>query len=182
MLSLLPAAAEDLVRPSQQCSLAELFFTVFLESRAPSPVTYKNFKPMVIVSVCFSNNLPISGLQQHIFISLHFCSLHVQQGSPWAWIKASAGLHHFCGSGGESISCLFNLLDKKKKKVSPTVVSDSLRSHGLYPALPLCPWNSQASRNCLHPLVHSLLHPLSDQQCYRPPDIIQSHISLSRQS
>ena len=116
MLSLLPAAAEDLVRPSQQCFLAELFFTVFLESRAPSPVTYKNFKPMVIVSVCFSNNLPISGLKQHIFISLHFCSLHVQQGSPWAWIKASAGLHHFCGSGGESVSCLFNLLDEKKRK------------------------------------------------------------------
>ena len=157
-------------------------FLQFFLKAGLSPVTYRSFKSIVIVSFCFSNNLPISGLQQHVFISLHFCSLHVQQGSPWAWIKASAGLHHFCGSGGESISCLFNLLDKKKKKVSPTVVSDSLRSHGLYPALPLCPWNSQASRNCLHPLVHSLLHPLSDQQCYRPPDIIQSHISLSRQS
>ena len=79
----------------------------------------ENLKSMVLVSVCFPNNLPISGLKQHVFISLHFCSLHVQQGSPWAWIKASAGLHHFCGSGGESISCLFNLLDKKKRKLVP---------------------------------------------------------------
>ena len=81
VLSLPSAAAEDLVLSSQQCFLAEPFFTVFLESRALSPVTYKNFKPMIIVSICFSNNLPISGLKQHKFISLHFCSLDVQQGS-----------------------------------------------------------------------------------------------------
>ena len=111
VLSFPSAAAEDLVLSSQQPFLAEPFFTVFVESRALSPVTYKKFKPMIIVSICFSNNLPISGLKQHILISLHFCSLDVQQGSHWTGIKASAGLHHFCGSGGESISCLFNLLD-----------------------------------------------------------------------
>ena len=94
-------------------------FLQFFLKAGLSPVTYKSFKSIVIVSFCFSNNLPNSGLQQHVFISLHFCSLHVQQGSPWAWIKASAGLHHFCGSGGESISCLFNLLDKKKRKLVP---------------------------------------------------------------
>ena len=81
VLSFPSAAAEDLVLSSQQCFLAEPFFTVFVESRALSPVTYKNFKPMIIVSICFSNNLPISGLKQHKFISLHFCSLDVQQGS-----------------------------------------------------------------------------------------------------
>ena len=111
MLSLLPAAAEDLVLSSQQCFLAEPFFTVFLESRALSPVTYKKIKPTVLVSVCFPNNLPISGLKQHIFISLLFSGLDVQHGSHWAGIKASAGPHHFCASRGESISCLFKLLE-----------------------------------------------------------------------
>ena len=111
VLSLPSAAAEVLVLSSQQCFLAELFLTVFLESRALSPVTYKKIKPMVLVSVCFPNNLPISGLKQHIFISLLLCSLDVQQGSHWAGIKASAGPHHFCGSRGESVSCLFKLLE-----------------------------------------------------------------------
>ena len=86
-------------------------FLVFLESRALCPVTYKKIKPTVLVSVCFPNNLPISGLKQHIFISLLFSSLDVQQGSHWAGIKASAGPHHFCSSRGESVSCLFKLLE-----------------------------------------------------------------------
>ena len=119
VLSLPPAAAEDLFLSSPQCFLAEIYiyiFTVFVESKALSPVTCKNFKPTVLVSICFPNSLPISDLKQHIFISLLFCSLDVQQGSHWAGIKASAGLHHFHGSGGESIFCLFNLLDKKKRK------------------------------------------------------------------
>ena len=110
VFSLPSAAAEVLVLSSQQCFLAEPFLTVFLESRALSPVTYKKFKPTVLVSVCFLNNLPISGLKQHIFISLLFSSLDVQQGSHWAGIRASAGPHHFCGSRGESVSCLFKLL------------------------------------------------------------------------
>ena len=63
VLSLPPATADDLVLSSQQCFLAEQFLTVFLESRALSPVTYKNFKPTVLVSICFPNNLPISGLK-----------------------------------------------------------------------------------------------------------------------
>ena len=111
VLSLPSAAAEVLVLSSQQFFLGEPFLTVFLESRALSPVTYKKFKPTVLVSVCFLNNLPTSGLQQHIFISLLFSSLNVQQGSHWAGIKASAGPHHFCGSRGESVSCLFKLLE-----------------------------------------------------------------------
>ena len=101
MLSLPPAAAEVLVLSSQQCFLAEPFLTVFLENRALSPVTYKKLKPTVL----------ISGLQQHIFISLLFSSLDVQQGTHWGGIKASAGLHHFCGSRGESVSCFFKLLE-----------------------------------------------------------------------
>ena len=76
-----------------------------------SPVTYKKFEPTVLVSVCFPNNLPISGLKQHIFISLLFFGLDVQQGSHWAGIKASAGPHHFCSSRRESVSCLFKLLE-----------------------------------------------------------------------
>ena len=111
MLSLPSAAAEVLALSSQQCFLAGPFLTVFLESRALSPVTYKKFKPTVLVSVCFPNNLPTSGLQQHIFISLLFSSLDVQQGSHWAGIKASVGPHHFCDSRGESVSCLFKLLE-----------------------------------------------------------------------
>ena len=90
MISLPPAAAEDLILSSQQCFLAEPFFTVFLESRALSPVTYKKFKPTVLVSVCFLNNLPTSGLQQHIFISLLFSSLDVQHGSHWAGVSFSS--------------------------------------------------------------------------------------------
>ena len=147
VLSLPSAAAEVLVLSSQQCFLAEPFLTVFLESRALSPVTYKKFKPTVLVSVCFPNNLPTSGLQQHIFISLLFSSLNVQQGSHWAGIKASAGPHHFCGSRGESVSCLFKLLET-------TYI----------------------------PSFYSTLHPLSDQQCCRPPTTILSHISLSSRS
>ena len=111
VLSLPFAAAEVLVLSSQQFFLGEPFLTVFLESRALSPVTYKKFKPAVLVSVCFPNNLPTSGLKQHIFISLLFSSLNVQQGSHWAGIKASAGPHHFCGSRGGSVSCLFKLLE-----------------------------------------------------------------------
>ena len=61
VLSLPPAAAADLVISSQQCFLAEPIFTVFLESRALSPVTYKKFKPTVLVSVCFSNNFKLVG-------------------------------------------------------------------------------------------------------------------------
>ena len=147
MLSLPSAAAAVLVLSSQQCFLAGPFLTVFLESRALSPVTYKKFKPAVLVSVCFPNNLPTSGLQQHIFICLLFSSLDVQQGSHWAGIKASAGPHHFCGSRGESVSCLFKLLET-------TYI----------------------------PSFYSTLHPLSDQQCCRPPATIQSHVSLSSQS
>ena len=41
VLSLPPAAAEDLVLSSQQCFLAEPFFTVFLESRALSSYIQK---------------------------------------------------------------------------------------------------------------------------------------------
>ena len=41
VLSLPSAAAEVLVLSSQQCFLAEPFLTVFLESRALCPVTYK---------------------------------------------------------------------------------------------------------------------------------------------
>ena len=111
VLSLPSASAEVLVLSSQQCFLAEAFLTVFLESRALSPVTYKKFEPMVLVSVCFPNNLPISGIKQHIFISLLFSSLDAQQGSHWTGIKASAWPHHFCGSRGESVSCLFKLLE-----------------------------------------------------------------------
>ena len=41
----------------------------------------------------------------------YFCSLDVQQGSHWAGVKALAVLHHFCGFRGESVSCLFKLLE-----------------------------------------------------------------------
>ena len=78
MLSLPSAAAEVLVLSSQQCFLVEPFLTVFLKSRALSPVAYNKFKPAVLVSVCFPNNLPTSGLKQHIFISFLFSSLDVQ--------------------------------------------------------------------------------------------------------
>ena len=47
VLSLPPAAADVFVLSSQQCFLAEPFLTVFLESRAVSPVTYKRFKTLV---------------------------------------------------------------------------------------------------------------------------------------
>ena len=33
----------------------------------------ENLKSMVLVSVCFCNKLPHSGLKQHIFIALEFC-------------------------------------------------------------------------------------------------------------
>ena len=72
VLSLSPAAADDLILSFEQCFLAEAFLTVFLESRALSTVTYKNFKPMVLVSVCFPKNLPISGLKQH---NIYFLTL-----------------------------------------------------------------------------------------------------------
>ena len=70
VLSLPSAAAEVLVLSSQQCLLAEPFLTVFLESRAVSPVTYKRFKPTVLVSICLGNNIPTSGLKQCVFTAL----------------------------------------------------------------------------------------------------------------
>ena len=70
VLSLPPAAAADLVVSSQQCFLAEPIFTVFLESRALSPATYKKFKPTVLVSICLGNNIPTSGLKQCVFTAL----------------------------------------------------------------------------------------------------------------
>ena len=70
VLSLPPAAAEVLVLSFQQCFLAEPFLTVFLESRAVSPVTYKRFKPTVLVSICLGNNIPTSGLKQCLFTAL----------------------------------------------------------------------------------------------------------------
>ena len=70
VLSLPPAAAEVLVLSFQQCFLAEPFLTGFLESRALSPVTYKKFKPTVLVFICLGNNIPTSGLKQYVFIAL----------------------------------------------------------------------------------------------------------------
>ena len=87
------------------------FLQFFLKAGLSVQLHTKKIKPMVLVSVCFPNNLPISGVKQHIFISLLFSSLDVQQGSHWAGIKASAGPHHFCSSRGESVSCLFKLLE-----------------------------------------------------------------------
>jgi len=54
----------------------------------------ENLKSMVLVSVCFCNKLPHSGLKQHIFIALEFCRVDVQQDLPLG-IKISAGPHHF---------------------------------------------------------------------------------------
>ena len=70
VLSLPPAAADILVLSSQQCFLAEPFLTGFLESRALSSVTYKKFKPTVLVFICLVNNIPTSGLKQYVFIAL----------------------------------------------------------------------------------------------------------------
>ena len=70
LLSLPSAAAEILVLSFQQCFLAEPFLTGFLESRALSPVTYKKFKPTVLVFICLGNNIPTSGLKQYVFIAL----------------------------------------------------------------------------------------------------------------
>ena len=50
-------------------SWQSLFSQVFLKARL-SPVTYKKFKPTVLVFICLGNNIPTSGLKQYVFIAL----------------------------------------------------------------------------------------------------------------
>ena len=50
-------------------SRQSLFSQVFLKAGL-SPVTYRKFKPTVLVFICLDNNIPTSGLKEYMFIAL----------------------------------------------------------------------------------------------------------------